>query len=316
MGGEGARVSRQLQTAIRMICLLLVCVLLLSGCDQTGSDPPPAGGQGSRDATAKVLLPEASGALVLGNSVVTIDASHRADGYVMVRYDGSNSKVRLQVLTPDDRTYTYVLDSGGEYETFPLADGNGSYALHLYENIEGTTYAQAFADSIQVTLDNEFSPFLYPNQYVDFNADSQAVAFGEKLAQGADNDFDVLKNVYQWITDNISYDYELADSVGTGYLPNCDKVLESEKGICFDYAALACTILRSQRIPSRLVIGYAGEQYHAWISVFIEGEGWINNAIEFHGTDWVRMDPTADAAAAPLEKYIGDGTTYNEMYLY
>ena len=103
----------------------------------------------------------------------------------------------------------------------------------------------------------------------------------------------------------------------TGYLPVVDETLESGKGICFDYAALTAAMLRSQNIPTRLEIGYAGKAYHAWVSVYTEETGWIDRLIEFTGA-WTRMDPTFassnDSSAAVL-KYIGDGSNYNVQYM-
>lgn len=98
---------------------------------------------------------------------------------------------------------------------------------------------------------------------------------------------------------NIQYDFDKAASVQSGYLPDIDETLNTKKGICFDYAALMTAMLRVQRIPTKLVVGYAGELYHAWISVYLDGVGWIDNIIYFDGKDWVRMDlrlPLQEAA--------------------
>ncbi|MDO4542428.1 MAG: transglutaminase-like domain-containing protein, partial [Bacillota bacterium] len=144
----------------------------------------------------------------------------------------------------------------------------------------------------------------------------KCVELGAELAATADTDLDVVENIYKYIIDNIEYDYDLAENVEVGYLPDIDRVLDEGKGICFDYAALATAMLRSQSIPTRLVIGYADNVYHAWISVYIEDVGWVNDVIEFKGTDWVRMDPTYDANASTFDKYIGSGANYHQMYLY
>ena len=69
---------------------------------------------------------------------------------------------------------------------------------------------------------------------------------------------------------NFTYDYDKAATVSSGYLPVVDTVLDSKTGICFDYAAVMASMLRSQNIPTRLEIGYAGDAYHAWISVYVK----------------------------------------------
>ena len=118
---------------------------------------------------------------------------------------------------------------------------------------------------------------------------------------------------------NITYDHELAATVQSGYLPVLDTVLAKRSGICFDYASLMTGMLRSQGIPSKLVVGYAGTAYHAWISVWSEETGWVDGAIYFDGVSWQRMDPTFASSgrqSAAIMKYIGDGSNYTTKYLY
>ena len=96
-------------------------------------------------------------------------------------------------------------------------------------------------------------------------------------------------------------------------------MLSAKKGICFDYAALMAGMLRSQNVPCKLVVGYAGTAYHAWINVWTEESGWIDGAIFFDGSSWQRMDPTFASSAGRSDwimKYIGDGENYTAKYLY
>ena len=53
--------------------------------------------------------------------------------------------------------------------------------------------------------------------------------------------------------------------------PDVDSVMAEKKGICFDYAALMASMLRSQGVPVKLVVGYTSQGvYHAWINVWSE----------------------------------------------
>ena len=61
--------------------------------------------------------------------------------------------------------------------------GDGDYEITVNENIQGNQYSQAFKGNCQVTLKDQLTPFLYPNQYVKFTKDSQAVAESEILVQ-------------------------------------------------------------------------------------------------------------------------------------
>jgi len=78
-------------------------------------------------------------------------------------------------------------------------------------------------------------------------------------------------------------------------------------------------MLRSLGIPTRLVTGYVGEQFHAWIDVFSETDGWINNVIQFDGKSWNLMDPTFASTgnqSAEVMKFIGDGKNYSPRFHY
>ena len=179
-------------------------------------------------------------------------------------------------------------------------------------------YAIAFTQTAEVQVEEEFLPFLSPNVYVNYTADSASVTKGAELAEQCYSDLDVIENVYHYVTQNIVYDENKAQSVAYGYTPVPDETLSSGKGICFDYASLMTAMLRSQRIPTRLEVGYAGEVYHAWISCYIAEIGWIDNIIEFNGENWSLMDPTlaANNSISAVQEYIGDGSKYLVKYTY
>lgn len=289
--------------------------------ESISEDPVPSSGsadsKGSRDNTPQCLVPEASGTTTYENEVVMIDASHTDEGYLCVSYVGDCPKVKLQITGPSQVTYTYNL-SGNGYETFPLTSGNGTYSVGVYENISGTQYATSFYQELTVDLADEFLPFLYPSQYVNFTPQSSSVLKAEELAAPANTDLDVVSNVYNYVVASISYDYEKASGIASGYLSNVDETLRTGSGICLDYAALVAAMLRSQGIPTHLEVGYAQEAYHAWISTYVDEKGWVNGIIEFDGTSWSLMDPTfaANSSEKSLKKFIGDGSNYTVKYVY
>lgn len=314
------------RTIVHSILSVVLCGVLLCGCGSGSAAPASPGSTGGksestappRDNTPQVLVPSADKTVSYGSDLVTIDASHADQGYAMVQYRGDNQKVKLQIAAPGGVTYTYLLTQGGAFETFPLAAGNGVYSFTVLENVEGDMYSIAFAQDIDVSVSDEFLPFLYPSQYVNFAPGTQAVAKAKDLAAGTYSDLDVVREIYHYVTQNIVYDTAKAESVTYGYLPDVDDTLNSGKGICFDYAALMTAMLRSQRIPTRLDIGYAGEAYHSWISVYTPETGWIDDFIQFDGTSWSLMDPTfaAGASAKELKEYIGDGSKYVLKFSY
>jgi len=269
-------------------------------------------------APTAMLLAEPSGSLVKKSSSAVIDYSNTGDGYVMVQYTAQTSKrLKVQVKGPST-TYTYNL-TPGKWETFPLSDGNGNYQISLFENVSGTKYALVQSVSHSVSLKDEFAPFLRPNQYVDYSAASTAVEQAKELTADTTDAMKKVAVVYDFVVGNLTYDREKAATVQSGYLPVLDSVLASKKGICFDYAALMTGMLRSQGVPCKLVVGYAGTAYHAWINVWSEESGWVNGAIYFDGQTWQRMDPTFASSAnqsKSIMAYIGDGKNYTVKYLY
>ena len=104
----------------------------------------------------------------------------------------------------------------------------------------------------------------------------------------------------------------------TGYLPDPDETLSTKKGICYDYAALAAAMLRSQGIPTKLITGYVSsggsELYHAWNMIWLEESGWITVEIRAPRHEWQRIDLTF--AAAGQSALVGDGKGYADKEVY
>jgi hypothetical protein len=199
---------------------LLTC-FWLSACGNGGGDD---GGR-EQPVVLEATTPENN---VLSNDVVRVDISNVSQGYIGVAYSGTNEKVKLQI-TAQNKTYTYNILKRGDYDIFPLTLGSGTYVVNVYENISGTTYAQIFGRSVSVTLENEFLPFLYPNQYVDYAPGDKVVEVSRDVCADCANDLEVIDAVYDYCVEKISYDYNKAADLDTTYLPDLDEVLSSKK---------------------------------------------------------------------------------------
>ncbi len=286
--------------------------------DETKIEDEPAILAQSPSVPNSVLKPLASGTEVKENEKAVIDYSNIADGYVMAKFTASTKKKLKAQVTGPTTTYTYNLDQG-KWATFPLSDGNGNYKVSVYENVSGNKYSTVLSVSFKVKLTDQFAPFLRPNQYVNYENAPKTIKKAAGLVSKKDNELTKVKKIYNYVVKNLKYDTQKAKTVQSGYLPDLDKVLAKKKGICFDYAALMTGMLRSQGVPCKLVVGYAGSAYHAWISVWSEDTGWIDGAIYFDGTSWQRMDPTFVSSAknsASIKKFVGDGSNYSPKYLY
>ena len=185
-----------------------------------------------------------------------IDYSNTKDGYVMVQYTAQTTKrLKIQVKGPTT-TYTYDLKQG-QWTVFPLSDGNGSYQVSVFQNVSGTRYTNELSQSFKVELSDEFAPFLRPNQYVDYSDAVNTLAKAKELTKDITDPLKQVAAIYDYVVKNLSYDYQKAATVKSGYLPVLDTVLAEKKGICFDYASLMTGMVRSLGIPCKLVVGYA-----------------------------------------------------------
>lgn len=265
------------------------------------------------------ISPPAWGA-VLSNDKASVDTSNASKGTLQIKYTGGKQvKIKVQITNGGGTTYTYDLNNSGNTEVFPLTEGNGNYSVKVFENIRDNSYAQAYSCSVDVSLTDEFAPFLNPNQYVNYSSASAVVTQASQLTSGLTSDLDKIAAVFNYVVDNFSYDHARAASVSSGYLPNVDSVLAEKKGICFDYAAVMSAMLRSQNIPCKLVVGYAGTTYHAWINTYITGTGWVDQVIYFDGQTWTLMDPTfvsSGKRSDSIMKYVTTPTNYSQKYAY
>ena len=324
---------------MKRILLILPLALLLLGCGASGETPAmqteaatspetqaivadveqeaKALAEAPPPAVSTVLQPEASGTMTERSDVAEVDYSHTEDGYIMVRYFGETDSRLKVLLKGPSTTYQYNLPQG-QWTVLPLSDGNGSYQAGVYRNTGGTKYATVMTVRFEAALTDEFAPFLRPNQYVNYLNSPDTMEAASRLCAGLEQPLAKVEAVYDYVVANLTYDDEKAAAVKSGYLPVLDTVLAEKKGICFDYAALMTAMLRSQEVPCKLVVGYAGTVYHAWISVWAEENGWVDGIIFFDGQVWKRMDPTFASSGEQSEEimdFIEHGN-YTVKYLY
>lgn len=79
-------------------------------------------------------------------------------------------------------------------------------------------------------------------------------------------------------------------------------------------------MLRSQDIPTRLVVGYASPDiYHAWNEVYTTETGWITPQLLLSIKGYNTVDATFYAGAddkSAISQYISDSGNYSAIYYY
>jgi len=265
-----------------------------------------------------VRTPTSPGTEAYSSSNAVIDVSNKSEGYFTARYTGTNSKVKV-LVNKDGVSYSYDLNTSGTTEVFPLQLGNGTYTITIGELVSGTSYAVSIQQSVSVSLSSSLSPFLYPNQQVNFSQNSALVQKSAEVCAGKTTALEKIGAIFTYITSNIRYDYNEANAIISGtltfYIPYPDEVLSTNMGICYDYASLFAAMARAQGIPTKLVKGYASPQglYHAWNQVYTAETGWITVDIQLVNSGFNTLDATFYASAsnkASVVSYFNDTGYY------
>ncbi len=267
----------------------------------------------------EILTPLSPGTAQVSNEKAVFDYSNASEGYVSVKWSGTGKRVKLR-LTCGGVKYDHDVSEGGVTEYFPLSCGAGTYTAQLYEQTEGTKYSKSLEQEFYADIRSETTPFLYPNKYVMFDSGSASVAKAAAVCAGKSGDIEKIAAIFQWVTDNITYDKQLAETVKSGYVPDPDRALSKGSGICYDYASLMAAMTRSQGIPTRLVIGYASKDiYHAWNEVWTDETGWITPELLLSQKGYNIVDATfyaGSADKASIAGYISDSGNYASLYYY
>ena len=276
----------------------------------------------SKSRAKTVIYPTvASGEQVKESNNCVIDYSNTADGYVMVKFKKALGPTLKCVVTTGGQAlndgYKYTL-SVNKYQVIPLTEGNTAYTIYLLYEVGGR-YAMEMTLKVNVEMTDQFEPYLRPNQFVNYTKSTKVVKKAASITKKCKNDLAKDKKVYNYVIKNYKYDKKLAKTVKPGYVPNLNNIYKKKKGICFDYAAVMTAMLRSQGVPTKLIVGYTGNAYHAWINVYSKKKGRISKMIYFNGKKWKLMDPTfasTSKSSKSIMKYIGNGRNYKEKLSY
>jgi len=206
-------------------------------------------------------------------------------GVIVIKYDvKAGVKTKLMIAKGQDK-YTYGLSPDKRQEAFPLQMGNGNYKITVLEQVGGTKYKPVKEADVTLRLTNGGQVFLNSIQNIHWNEGDKAAQLAKKLTQSASSDEKKVQAIYDYIVGTIRYDEALAARELTDYLPDINRTLSGQKGMCYDYASLFASMLRSIDIPAKLVMGSSDyvDVYHAWNEVFLNGQ-------------WVTIDTTVDAS--------------------
>lgn len=228
-----------------------------------------------------IIILTLSATIVNGQAVTDyIDKSKVNSGVIEINYT-SIKKIAVRI-SKDNISYDYILNGNN---SFPLQLGDGEYTVSVLENVEGKKFKQVSKETVTLKSDNQNDVYLQSIQMVNWNKDMHSIKKAKELTKDVKTDEEKINAIYNYVI-NMSYDYDKASKVASGYIPNIDDVLKAEKGICYDYSSLFAGMLRSLDIPTKLVMGNKSDikEYHAWNQVYLQDTN-----------EWVTIDTTYDA---------------------
>lgn len=304
----------------RIVFLLLVLAILLAFPGSVSM----ADASGDAASLQNGTLSGKTQATLIENDTVTLDIESLSLGAVRVRYNKTDSSQKVKLIIQKDKMrYIYNLQADGQWQTYSFQMGSGSYNLQVLVNKKDNLYNAVLDTDLEVELSSQEAPFLHSNPMVRFSEDSKTVELARSLTQGKTTDREKAQAIYEYVVNNIKYDYDKAKTVKPGYRPDCDEILEAGKGICFDYASLLSAMLRAVDIPAKLVTGYVAPRnsYHAWNEVYLNDS--LPSEVEldkpFCQEGWVRLDATHRANArdsARSLEFTGNDLNYVERLEY
>ncbi|PSQ11300.1 transglutaminase, partial [Halobacteriales archaeon QS_5_70_15] len=111
-----------------------------------------------------------------------------------------------------------------------------------------------------------------------------------RITANAENPYDIARVVEQWLENNREYSLDVdrpSGNIADAFL------FEMDAGYCTYYATTMVSMLRTQGVPARLVVGYTpGEQVarDTWVARGLDSHAWVE--VYFPEVGWIRFDPT------------------------
>ncbi len=149
--------------------------------------------------------------------------------------------------------------------------------------------------------------------------DVRIARLAEEITAQTPSNYEKAVAVERYLSTHFGYTLELPSTAPRD--PLAHFLFERKRGHCEYFASSMAVMLRSLRIPSRIVTGFHGGEYndltgqyvvrasdaHSWVEAYFPGSGWISFDPTPAGSPtgrWSRMDLYLDAAASFWREWI------------
>ena len=151
--------------------------------------------------------------------------------------------------------------------------------------------------------------------------DTRISKLAEDITATAPNNYDKAVTMERYLRTHFGYTLDLGRIVPRD--PIAHFLFERKKGHCEYFASSMAVMLRSLRIPSRIVTGFRGGEFndltgqylvrasnaHSWVEAYFPGSGWVSfdptpgGDLEMH-SGWSRLSLYVDAAASFWREWV------------
>lgn len=273
---------------------------------------------------------------IIGNTTLHIDGicSDNTKLWVwpMIKLDGKRVSGQLLVKKGDDNTVSIDMPlptTDGIYEV-SISGAPQEYTsyISILRNIKlivenGDAYFQIPYEVYKNNLEFWEKNYRVPSYYLEQEFVASWVytndvikVWAEDITKGCTTDYDKIKAVHDWVSDNIFYDYEYYENRKTITNLSAEDVYNNKMSVCQGYANLSASLLRSIGIPCKVAEGCSGDKCsdftlsanHAWNEAWCsEQQRWIvfdatwdsnnkydendNNIMSYGGFGYTYFDP-------------------------
>ncbi len=195
----------------------------------------------------------------------------------------------------------------GNYR-FIAVDGAGMVSDPDPEHPVRTYAATSFVDPAGPAelraASQDYPPEILLNYLQLPHLDPRIPALAERIAAGRTNSYDKAAAVEQYLRANLRYTLQLGRTVPRD--PVANFLFNRKEGHCEYFASAMAVMLRSLRIPSRVVNGFRTGEFNDLTSQYVirasNAHSWVE--VYFPEYGWISFDPTPPA---PIELRTGFG---------
>jgi len=205
----------------------------------------------------------------------------QVDGYIRVSGSTDNNKIKLLVSGGDKQVWYDVKLNNGEFDEEIWFDKQGKYTIKVMVYEYGRKYSYGPGFTVENT--EESDEYLIPAKHIESN-DAVIIDTAREITKACSSDLEKARAIYDWVTDNIRFDYDKLEKHKRGQYGNkygALNTIKTRKGVCYDYATLAAALSRSLGLSAKVVEGDLNKGplkgLHAWNEIYLEEwDSWIS----------------------------------------